>query len=270
MLYPKSVATTWQTTIEELSQSERKLLNILAWLAPEPIPLSPLEGNIVDGADACDALAGLASWSLARWMADREAVTVHRLVQEITRQRLSDNERHDTLESAVALLDRALPSPDWDQKGWRFWEQLAPHCRNLLNHLQDHVLEPKATRIMNQLAVWLKNRAEHGEAEPLYRRALAIEEKSFGPEHRTVAICLNNLALLLSDTNRLAEAEPLYRRALTIDEKSLGLEHPEPARIECGPGEVGVFVAVRKTRRAGRHQRLLIDWALGTLLAGQV
>src|SRR5689334_15857956 len=71
-------ATTWQTTIEELSQSERKLLNILAWLAPEAIPLSLLEGNIVDGADARDALAGLASWSLARWMADREAVTVHR------------------------------------------------------------------------------------------------------------------------------------------------------------------------------------------------
>ena len=102
MQYPKSVATTWQTTIEELSQSERKLLNILAWLAPEPIPLSLLEGNIVDGADARDALAGLASWSLARWMADGEGFTVHRLVQEITRQRLSDNEKHDTLESAVS------------------------------------------------------------------------------------------------------------------------------------------------------------------------
>jgi hypothetical protein len=60
MLYPKSVATTWQTTIEELSQSERKLLNILAWLAPEPVPLLLLEGNFVDGADARDALAGLA------------------------------------------------------------------------------------------------------------------------------------------------------------------------------------------------------------------
>ena len=48
-------------------------------------------------------------------------------------------------------------------------------------------------------------------AEPLYRRALAIDEKSFGPEHPNVAIRLNNLALLLSATNRLAEAEPLSR-----------------------------------------------------------
>ena len=230
MNYSSSVAVTWQTTIEELSQSERKLLNILAWLAPEPIPLSLLEGNIVDGADARDALAGLASWSLARWMADREAVTVHRLVQEITRQRLSNNEKQDSLELAGAFLDRALPSPDWDQKGWRLWEQLAPHCRTLLNRLRNHVLEPKATRIMNKLAGWLNNRAEHGEAESLFRRALATTEKSFGPEHPDVARGLNNLALLLSATNRLAEAEPLLRRALAITEKSFGPEHPDVAR----------------------------------------
>jgi hypothetical protein len=67
MKYPKSVATTWQTTIEQLSQSERKLLNMLAWFAPEPIPVSLLEGNMVDGADARDALAELASWSLVNW-----------------------------------------------------------------------------------------------------------------------------------------------------------------------------------------------------------
>jgi Flp pilus assembly protein TadD len=84
---------------------------------------------------------------------------------------------------------------------------------------ETNVLEPKATPIMNHLAAWLDNRAEHGEAEPLYRRALAIKEKSFGPEHPEVATGLNNLALLLGATNRLAEAEPLLRRALAIDEK---------------------------------------------------
>ena len=48
------------------------------------------------------------------------------------------------------------------------------------------------------------------------RRALAIDEASFEPDHPTVAFCLNNLAQLLLATNRLAEAEPLYRRALAI------------------------------------------------------
>ena len=69
---------------------------------------------------------------------------------------------------------------------------------------------------MNDLAVWLNNRAEHGEAEPLYRRALAIAEKSLGSEHPDVAVGLNNLAVLLRATNRLAEAAPLYRQVLQI------------------------------------------------------
>jgi Tetratricopeptide repeat len=59
------------------------------------------------------------------------------------------------------------------------------------------------------------------------RRALAIGEKSFGPDHLTVAIRLNNLADLLRVTNRFTEAEPLYRRALAaIYEVSFGWTIP--------------------------------------------
>src|SRR6185436_3815637 len=72
--------------------------------------------------------------------------------------------------------------------------------------------------------------AEWAEAEPLMRRALEIDEKSFGPDHPRVATDLNNLAALLLATNRLAEAELLMRRALAIDEKSFGKEHTDVAR----------------------------------------
>jgi hypothetical protein len=65
-----------------------------------------------------------------------------------------------------------------------------------------------------------------GEAEPLMRRALAINEASYGADHPAVARVLNNLAQLLQATNRLGEAEPLMRRALAIDEASLGKDHP--------------------------------------------
>ena len=58
------------------------------------------------------------------------------------------------------------------------------------------------------------------------RRALAIDEASYGPDHPNVAIDLNNLASLLWATNRLGEAEPLMRRALAIDEASYGPDHP--------------------------------------------
>ena len=79
---------------------------------------------------------------------------------------------------------------------------------------------------LNNLAQLLQATNRLAEAEPLMRRALAIDEQSFGPDHPNVASGLNNLAQLLQATNRLAEAEPLMRRALAIDEKSYGPEHP--------------------------------------------
>ena len=58
------------------------------------------------------------------------------------------------------------------------------------------------------------------------RRALAIDERSFGPITPTSPYDLNNLAQLLQATNRLAEAEPLMRRALAIDERPSGPTTP--------------------------------------------
>jgi hypothetical protein len=61
------------------------------------------------------------------------------------------------------------------------------------------------------------------------RRALAIDEASYGNDHPNVARDLNNLARLLQDTNRLGEAEPLMRRALAIFlafQRDTGHAHP--------------------------------------------
>jgi tetratricopeptide (TPR) repeat protein len=63
----------------------------------------------------------------------------------------------------------------------------------------------------------------------MLRRALAIDEASYGPDHPNVATDLNNLAPLLRNTNRLSEAEPIYRRALAIFEASYGPDHPAVA-----------------------------------------
>ena len=76
--------------------------------------------------------------------------------------------------------------------------------------------------LANQAFGPLRNLGKFAEAEPLMRRALAVDERTFGPNHPNAATCLNNLAALLHDTNRLEEAESLYRRALAIDEQSFG------------------------------------------------
>ena len=63
------------------------------------------------------------------------------------------------------------------------------------------------------------------------KRALAIDEKSFGKDHPDVATDLNNLAQLYKATNRYQQAEPMMRRALKIFENSLGPDHPSTQTV---------------------------------------
>ena len=75
----------------------------------------------------------------------------------------------------------------------------------------------------------MTDQAQYSEAEPVLKRALAINEKARGPDHPDVATDLNNLAILYDDQGKYSEAEPLFKRALAIDEKALGPYHPDVA-----------------------------------------
>ncbi len=83
---------------------------------------------------------------------------------------------------------------------------------------------------LNSLAAFYKAQGRYQEAEPLYKRALAIREKVLGPEHPDTAVALNNLGLLYAALGPYGEAEPLFKRSLAIREKVLGPEHLDVAR----------------------------------------
>ncbi|HWF61426.1 MAG TPA: tetratricopeptide repeat protein [Nitrospira sp.] len=76
--------------------------------------------------------------------------------------------------------------------------------------------ETQIAFVASALAYFLTAAALYSGAEPLMRRALVIDEASYGAEHPNVAIDLNNLARLLQATNRLGEAEPLMRQMVEI------------------------------------------------------
>jgi CHAT domain-containing protein/Tfp pilus assembly protein PilF len=80
---------------------------------------------------------------------------------------------------------------------------------------------------LNNLAEIYRVQGRYADAEPLYKRALAIREKTFGPDHPDVGQSLNNLTLLFQTQGRYSDAEPLYKRALAIPEKAFGLDHPD-------------------------------------------
>ena len=67
------------------------------------------------------------------------------------------------------------------------------------------------------------------QAIPLWRKALELGEREFGPDHPTTAVLINNLANLYRAQGSYAKAESLYMRALAINEKALGPDHPSVA-----------------------------------------
>ena len=256
--YDRSVLTTWSVTFEQLDSDGRGLLHLLCWLAPDPIPVSLIQQQRQTGAeepvDSEAGIANLVAYSFLKRSEDRQSVSMHRLVQEIALQQLAQPaesglfrqlisaacrlfwrrkapaDRTRWLQRSLRMLNDFCTGDAQDVRTWpAMYTPAYPHLLRIMASADRAGIAEPTARLMDQVASYLKQRADFAVAEPLYRRALSIDESSYGPDHPQVAGCLNNLALLLSATNRHSEAEPLYRRALSIFESSYGPSHPAVA-----------------------------------------
>jgi len=69
-------------------------------------------------------------------------------------------------------------------------------------------------------------------AEPLFKRAIAIGEKTVGPEHPHQAKRLMHYAKSLSDQGRHEEAVMLIQRSVRVFEASLGRDHANTKKAQ--------------------------------------
>ena len=91
------------------------------------------------------------------------------------------------------------------------------------------------------------------EAEPLFKRSLAIYDSTLGAEDPKVAAALTNLALLYRNQGRNAEAQPLEKRSLAIRKNASDLGHPSTAgsldNLASTLGALGRFDEARAALR---------------------
>ena len=118
------------------------------------------------------------------------------------------------------------------------------------------------------------------EIENLYRRALAIQDRSLGREHPATALTLNNLGGLLAVRGDFAQAEQMQRAALGTMEKVFGEQHPDTAAVltslalaldnqgKIVEAEATYKRAIEVSRRTSNPRSLLVNAAnLGFALA---
>jgi tetratricopeptide (TPR) repeat protein len=233
--YPEPVARTWDLSIRAAEQqcpAARPLLELLAFLAPETLPRAVLDAkpdalpeSLRDKLARNRAIGALVRFSLIG--IQDGSIVVHRLVQAVTRDELDEATAKARAEAAVQLVDAAWPGAPWEYTLWPRIGTLLPHVLASTGEAEQLgvALQTTAT-LLNNIALYHNARAAYAEAEPLFQRAIAIGEKTLGPEHPNFATQLNNLANLYRDTGRDAEAATLYQRAIAIDEKTLGPNHP--------------------------------------------
>ncbi|MEX2304426.1 MAG: FxSxx-COOH system tetratricopeptide repeat protein [Bryobacterales bacterium] len=242
-----TVTTTWEISfrrVREIFPPAADLLNLCAFFAPDDIPLEV----IVEGAENLpQCLADTVRDSLALnrtigLLSDHSLVEVeaghgghrrlslHRLVQAVTRDRLSQRELPIWLRAAANVVNYAFPNEPSEPYNWSKSELLSPHAARIADHSEWARLPLESvSRLLNQLGVYAWSRADLTQAKSRIERALAIDEQIYGPHHLMVGIRANNIGQILQEQGDLSGALDWTRRSLSISEKANGPDHPEVA-----------------------------------------
>jgi tetratricopeptide (TPR) repeat protein len=225
--------------VEERSEAAIQFLWICSFLAPEKIPRSlfvegseqlpePLASAAKDELEFDEVIAALRGYSLIN--ADAKGISVHRLVQLLTRERMSEEDRRKWAEISVKLVDEAFPEKsDVDVRAWAACAVLLPHVLDCIGYAEE--LGSVITgSLRNNAGDYLFGQNEFQEAKILFESALKIDEQVYGQDYVDVARDVNSLGSVLLELDELQEARKCFERALKISEQVYGPDHVDVAK----------------------------------------
>ena len=228
--------------LEDDSPAAAGLLRLLAFLAPEPVPLdllllpgtgaeqqlgeeaAPAVGMLWgDPVTVRDAVAALRRYSLVT-LAGPGLVQVHRLVQAVTRSQLTAEQTRHWLRTAAAAVDAAIPANAGLPSAWSACELLLPHAWA--------VLGPTSSGFW-QIVDYVGRSGNYVTARDM--TALIVDvfqmSKDFGSDHAGTLAARATLAYWTGEAGDAAAARDLYAGLLPIRERVSGPEHPETLTI---------------------------------------
>src|SRR6202023_951434 len=128
-------------------------------------------------------------------------LSLHRLVQIVQMERMEVDAQHTWAQRLVRAMHALFPQDTQDVATWpwcqRYLEQVEACVVLIQRH---HLLLPEAADLLDRAGTYFREPMWYAQAEPLYRRALAIREQYLGPQHPDTATILHNLAMLQRDS----------------------------------------------------------------------
>ncbi len=258
MRYPRSVATTWETSVSELGEEACAILRMLCWLSTEPAPRGLFRtdkaAEIVRGrlgtvrVRLMPALKELVDYTLIKLRGDDD-IQIHRLVQEVTRSRLlQPEERQQALEDSLGVVDAFATGNPYQPEAWSVWEPLRPHILAISEWGEQAGLPQPTGRLLGQLGVLLLRKAAYSEAQSCLRRGKALHASSLGTGSAEVAVLEGNLGVVAERLDELAQSEKHYLHALSLYEK-LGMVESDEACAALN-NLAGLYVGMNRFEEA--------------------
>jgi Tfp pilus assembly protein PilF len=242
--YPDTVAMTWELSfrqVQESSPDAADLLSLCAFLAPDGIRRDMLIRGadylpdlmrpvVVDPTALERAISGLSVYSLID--VSEKALSVHRLVSALVRQRLGEDEQRNWASAAVRMLHGLFRFDSHDLATWEICSELLPHVLAAASHGETLQVEPKLTiSLLEDAGRYLHKRAQYAEARHTLERAMALATVFYGETHPRVAALANNLGRVLIELGDLAEARACFEKCMEIDRPRFGESDPHIAAV---------------------------------------
>jgi len=242
--YPDSVAMTWELSfrqVEETSPHAAQLLYFCSFFGPEPIDrsllaaasahlLDPLAAVVSEPTLLDASAADLRQYSLIE--ANERAVTVHRLVAALTRDRLSEEDRRAWAAAAASTVADVFKFNSTDLRTWEQCAAVLPHALAAASHAQAAGAAPALTAdLLNDVGRYLYKRAQFDQAKDALRRALALMQGVYGENHPRLSAIVNNLGRVHQRLGERAEARQYFQAAMTLDANAYGQDHPHVAEV---------------------------------------
>src|SRR4051812_48175087 len=221
--YAGRLDTTWALSVERLRSEEPvavQLLELAAFLAPDPIPLAlisghselldePLRSIAADPDALADAVGVLVGYSLARRHLD--GFQVHRLVQAVIRQQLVPDRRQATDQRVVALLAAASPGRPEDPANWGGYARLVPHVLATVLHAEQH---PAGRRLILDTTDYLQAHGDSNGGRAVAEQLLDRWRSTMGLDHPDTLAAASILIRAKASLGAVQLADPLGKDTL--------------------------------------------------------
>jgi len=235
--YPDSVATAWSLSFD-LVQNDRNatyLLRLFSDLNPDRILLefviagitaikNDAGNDINDEHDLSVALLELEKFSLIKWDRQSQSLSIHRLVQTVIRDKMSEEELTSTHTAFVNLCIEAFP------------ETTDNETRSLCRTYQGQIVEPllrmetfrtsQSAVIRSRVGGFLHEDGKYDDSEKLLLQAVETYRSFLGAENSETLAAMYALAWTYQAQGRNVEAARIQEQVLEKWRRILGEEHP--------------------------------------------